>query len=1189
MGFSFKSIFKAVVTAAAIAAAVYFPAVALGLTSSTFAAYVGSAALMAAGTAVVSSLVAGEPPKFDISQSLRGQLTTTRSPSEATRIVYGETRLGGNVVFIETTGAKNETMYTAIAVAGCELTSLRNVYANDEVMSISNQGTYYTTTYKGSGSAVELAWFPGSDTQAANALFTGTAAANYQFKGIAVLATKLVYDQDVFPNGIPNFTVKVRGRAVYDPRSASTAYSSNAALCIRDYLTNTTFGLGATVDEIDDVSFAAAANICDQDVNLAAGGTEKRYTINGTFLTSEAPKDVLQKMLTACGGKLSYVGGKWVLKVAAWQSPTITLTENEIVSEVTMQASQSRRDIFNAVKGIYSEPEALYQPTSFPPITNGTYEAEDGEQIWKDVNFPFTTSAATCQRLAKIELEKARQQITFTVSCNLKAFALQPGDTVNVSFDRYGWSTKPFEVLSWSFEFANADTGPTPVVNLVLRETAQAIYDWSAEDVAVDIAPNTTLPDAFSVAAPTGLQVTKIQSILSDGSTVTNLLVEWVAPNSSFVSQYEVQWRRASDFIDYGLISANTDDNSDWGSIATAAAYEFDYGSVEGVPAAADPDFNSILTSNVQYTIPNVYPNTQYTIRVRAINSIGVRSTFASTTDTPTDDTTPPGDISNLIATAGFKQIALSWINPSAPDLDFIEVYRNNTNNLSGATRIAVTKASSYIDSGLGINVTWYYWLRPLDRTGNAGNYTSSVNATTLFIDTPDFSEAVNNLFTEAGAYGIEPVATLPATGDFDGQIKYDTTANKLYRWDAANEVWTDDIFSITAGSVDLASFASGIEPVSIVTSLPSPTGYAGAKIVFLTTDNKLYRYTGSAWTSAVAASDLSGTLAASNFSNSLRPVEVVSTLPTTGNFDGRTAVLTTDGKLYRYSGSGWTSAVPTTDLSGTISAGQIAANAITAGKIDTGAVTAGTIAAGAVSADALAANSVVAGKIAAAAVNTAALAAGVVTAEKIATGTITADKIAANSITGGLIAASGVITSAAQIDDAVITNAKIQNGAITTAKIGDAQITAAKINDGEITSAKIQNAAITSAKIGNAEVNTLQIASQAVTIPSSAYTAGSTSAGQVQSLTYTSTGAPTLVIASGTTKIYFPTFELKRNGTTIWSGRCATGVNIDSSFCASITDTPPAGSVTYSLYVYYNGGTNEVTQRSLSAIETKR
>lgn len=57
--------------------------------------------------------------------------------------------------------------------------------------------------------------------------------------------------------------------------------------------------------------------------------------------------------------------------------------------------------------------------------------------------------------------------------------------------------------------------------------------------------------------------------------------------------------------------------------------------------------------------------------------------------------------------------------------------------------------------------------------------------------------------------------------------------------------------------AVGATNFAAGIEPVSMVGQLPNPVGYTGPKTVFLTTDSKLYRYTGSAWTTNVNVDDI--------------------------------------------------------------------------------------------------------------------------------------------------------------------------------------------------------------------------------------------------------------------------------------------------------------------------------------------
>ena len=114
----------------------------------------------------------------------------------------------------------------------------------------------------------------------------------------------------------------VKGKKLYDPRKDSTSsaydsslgvsthresdpatwqWSNNSALCVRDYVASS-YGLASTQSEIDEASFAAAATICDQDITLAAGGTEKRYTTNGPFLTSEKPNEIILELVTAMAG-----------------------------------------------------------------------------------------------------------------------------------------------------------------------------------------------------------------------------------------------------------------------------------------------------------------------------------------------------------------------------------------------------------------------------------------------------------------------------------------------------------------------------------------------------------------------------------------------------------------------------------------------------------------------------------------------------------------------------------------------------------------------------------------------------------------------------------------------------------------------------------------------------------------------
>lgn len=740
MGFSFKSLFKAVVTAAVVAAAVYFGAPFVGIQiAGTASAYITTAALVAAATSTVSQLLAETPKAFDLGQQLRGQLVSTRQPAADAFIVYGETRVGGTIVHMETLGATNQDMYMAIAMAGHEINSVEKVYVNDEGFSLTTSGNIYTIDYKGSTSVLNFDYLLGTSTQSAMELFSSTTASTFRFLGVATLGVKASFDQDKFPQGLPNFSAKIRGRKVFDPRTDTTAWSQNAALCIRDYLTNADFGLGATLAEIDDVSFETAADICDENVSLLSGGTEKRYTINGAFTSGEQPKDVLSKMLTSCGGQLAYVGGKWTLRVGAYRSPSLTLTDDDIAGEITVQGSQSRRDIFNAVKGVYSEPQTLYQLNSFPPQTNSTYEAEDGERIWKDVQFPFTTSAATCQRLAKIDLEKARQQISVTMSCKLTAFALQPGDTVNLTIARYGWSSKVFEVVNWEFEFVNSETGAVPLVNLTLRETASGIYNWnSGMETAVDIAPNTNLPDPFTVIPP-GISISDELTIVSE-EVFTKLVVN-VTGSSTFQDRYEVQAKlsTATDWINLGQASGNI------------------------------------------FELVNVVDGATYNVRARTINSLNVRSDYTTGSHQVVGKTTPPQDVSDFSVNIINTEAHLSWT--AVPDLDLSHYKIRHSRLTSGATYSAaidlLPKVSRPATTAVAPAMTGTYFIKAIDKLGNASENAAEIvaiienikglNEIQTITESPSFLGAKTECEETDGILVLDSAVDFDSvTGDFD-------------------------------------------------------------------------------------------------------------------------------------------------------------------------------------------------------------------------------------------------------------------------------------------------------------------------------------------------------------------------------------------------------------------------------------
>jgi hypothetical protein len=102
----------------------------------------------------------------------------------------------------------------------------------------------------------------------------------------------------------------------------------------------------------------------------------------------------------------------------------------------------------------------------------------------------------------------------FTAQVKLKGLQLRAGNTVAIDNTMLGWAEKPFRVekLRLVLGFAPSSGSGSSAqgsqqgiigVDLELRETAEAIYDWdpAIDEQAHDPAPNTTLPDLFNVAA----------------------------------------------------------------------------------------------------------------------------------------------------------------------------------------------------------------------------------------------------------------------------------------------------------------------------------------------------------------------------------------------------------------------------------------------------------------------------------------------------------------------------------------------------------------------------------------------------------------------------------------------------------------------------------------------------------------
>ncbi|TXL70098.1 hypothetical protein FHP25_35850 [Vineibacter terrae] len=481
---------------------------------------------------------------------------TVRQPNAPWRVIYGKTRVGGTYAFVHCTD-NNQHLHLVIMLAGHEVEEIGDIWFDDEVVPLDGAGNA-TGKYAG---YVRVKKALGTADQVAFADLVAEAGdkwtANHRLRGRSALYVRLKHSQDKFPNGVPNISAVVKGRKVYDPRTATTAWTDNAALCAADYISNRAFGLSAAYGtEIEEDWLSAAANVSDEDVPLAGGGTEKRYTINGAFDVDQKPVDILTDLLNAMAGRAFHAGGRWRVRAGAWMAPTVTLDEHDLRGPFKVQTMLSRRDNFNAVKGQYISPDNRYQESDFPAVVSATFQAQDGgERVFKDIRLPFTNTASKAQRLAKIELLRARQPVTLTrVPFHLSAYRVQCGDTVGMTNARMGWTAKAFDIDEATLTVGGGsgdDQVPVLGVDLTLRETDASVYDWNtSEEQAVDPAPNTNLPDPFAVGEPVGLTLDsgdEVLLLLGEGSVISRIRATWTPPLDAFVAQYEIQWKKSAE------------------------------------------------------------------------------------------------------------------------------------------------------------------------------------------------------------------------------------------------------------------------------------------------------------------------------------------------------------------------------------------------------------------------------------------------------------------------------------------------------------------------------------------------------------------------------------------------------------------------------------------------------------------
>jgi hypothetical protein len=657
----------------------------LGASLATASFIGGATGLVAVGVAnlAVQSLIGSNSPSSAqsalSSAQAQGILINSQSNVDPIPVIYGRRRVGGTRVFIEVSGSSNEYLHLVLVLSEGPVTAIDNVYL-DDVLSSDAKFNGLVTVTKHLGT-------PGEAADAALTADVPKWTSACKLSNCAYLYVKLKYDRNAF-SGLPTITADVRGRTLFDPRDGQTRYSNNPALVLRDYLSNTIYGRGIASSAIDDTSIAAAANACDVRITapsfsdiftvstttevltfsqpipidtgdgvkvsstatlpspLVAGTTYyaikvtdtsyqlattltnafagvaidltsagsgqhtltqvnyAAYACDGTIDTNQTAYDNVRALLTACRGMLVFSGGKYrlVLDVATTAS-SFGFTESNITgSWVISQAG--KRAKYNRVTAGFYNPAKKWQPDLAMVESTALRATDNGLILEAKIDLPFTANSYRAQNIGQLTLNQSRYGLVVKFSAFQEGLRCEVGDVVPITHSTPGWSAKLFRIMQ--IEIKDNDE-----VYVVAREYSVSVYTQAVLSPAAVIAQS-NLPDPFSVPAVSGLTLASGTSELlrlADGSVISRIRVGWTAPTEVYAQkgQVEIQSKATTDL--------------GWSPVDIVAA-----------------------ELGVAWVSP-VQDGASYNVRIRAINSIGVRGAWSQGTVQVVGKTAPPSDV----------------------------------------------------------------------------------------------------------------------------------------------------------------------------------------------------------------------------------------------------------------------------------------------------------------------------------------------------------------------------------------------------------------------------------------------------------------------------------------------------------------------------------------------------------------
>lgn len=370
-------------------------------------------------------------------------------------------------------------------------------------------------------------------------------------------------------------------------------------------------------------------------------------------------------------------------------------------------------------------------------------------------------------------------------------------DNVYTQYDEDG-----FAAIDPGLYYVDQDTGQVYTNDEVEGDSADET-NWVAQGKLLPFVGDQAAP-----AAPTGLTVTAVTTLGSDGTALVGFQVQWDENSEEDVVGYTLQ------------IDAQTFDAEAGGGAGAWDAATWAYPLVRSFGVGTDD-----ITVGPHIIRAEFVGGTPYDFRLAARDSEGYQSAWSSTvTESALEDGTAPEVPTNVVVTPGFRLLGIRWDKNEERDLWFYQVRIYETALTSSEATTHRTNSSLLIIKDLDPDTEYTVQVRAVDRSGNVA--TSESDLTGLPFDANP----------ESGWSTIDAASAATPTRVGAADVAFNSVLTSILD---SNLITADDIkagtlnvgYSGQAGTVEVHDSSNNLlatlGPVGMVMVNPSNTSEA--------------------------------------------------------------------------------------------------------------------------------------------------------------------------------------------------------------------------------------------------------------------------------------------------------------------------------------------------------------------------